>query len=149
MDACAIASYETAREWAPFGVASDLWFSRSLVEAASRAGVGASLPIFQGFGRSAKIAESRRALRQTELAELDATRKVALQVREAYHACKAADEKVAAAETMVAQASKFREITTAARSSSNRAAPRWQGHRAGRGRRGLQLIRRYLRKRAD
>jgi outer membrane protein len=80
------------------------------------AGVALTLPIFTGFSRSAKVAEARSNALQARLTETEAQRGVLLQVREAYHSLKAAEQKCASSEKLVAEADRFKAITLAARS---------------------------------
>ena len=80
------------------------------------AGVTVSLPIFEGFGRRAKVAAARHELAQARLVQTQVQRAIRLQVEVAYRAVRAAESQLEAADHMVDAASSLRKITTIARS---------------------------------
>jgi outer membrane protein len=80
------------------------------------AGIALTLPLFAGFSTPAKVAEARSNALEARRMETEAQRGVLLQVREAYHSLKAAEQKCASAEKLVAEAAQFKAITLAARS---------------------------------
>ncbi|MGD2174329.1 MAG: TolC family protein [Candidatus Brocadiaceae bacterium] len=80
------------------------------------AGVSMTVPLFEGLSRFARVSEARSSLRTAQHRRTEARRGVLLQVQEAYHSVRAAEQRLSASEKMVEQASELNKVTTAARS---------------------------------